>query len=75
MESWNFVVRGLDSNSAPKFIGQPTNTKGEAEKLRKSAETIGWRYVAVYDASLTEVKGDAERGAIKKKGSVIGFSA
>lgn len=57
-ESWNFVIVGQDSNGLRKFIGQPVNTKELAERLRKSAETIGWRNVAIYDADLREVKGD-----------------
>lgn len=56
-ESWNFAIVGQDSGDVPKFIAW-ANTKEGVRQLRKNAETLGWRKVTVYDASLTEVKGD-----------------
>ena len=47
--SWKFAIVEQDSSGVPKFIGW-ANTKEEAEQLRMSAETVGWRKVAVHDA-------------------------
>lgn len=53
-ETWQFAVVGTD-DKGPRYLGF-TNTYEEAVKLQGNATTLGWQRVAVFDATLTEVK-------------------
>jgi len=55
-ETWNFAVVGCNPNDCPRYLGF-TETYEEAVKLQENMATAGWRRVAVFDATLQEVRG------------------
>jgi hypothetical protein len=52
-KSWSFTVVGCDSNNIPKYLGV-TETREEADKLKKEMEAAGWCRVAVFNAAHQE---------------------
>jgi len=58
-ETWNFAVVGRD-DKGPHYVGF-TKTYEDAVKLQGNATTIGWLSVAIFDATLTEVKEKPKR--------------
>jgi len=55
IEGWNFAVVGCDSHDNPKYLGF-VQTRKEADRFQKEVEKLGWRRVAVFDATLQEQK-------------------
>jgi hypothetical protein len=54
-KTWKFAVIGTDGKEVPHFLGV-FDTYEDADKYKTNAATAGWQRVAVFDATLTEVK-------------------
>jgi hypothetical protein len=60
-ETWNYVVVGWDS-TGPKFLGITESYEG-ATSLQQTRAMQGWANVAVFDATLREVKEKPKAGS------------
>jgi hypothetical protein len=54
-KTWAFAVVGCDLNEHPKYLGF-AQTYEDAIKLQENMSVVGWRRVAVFDATFHEVK-------------------
>lgn len=54
-ERWNFAIVGCDSNNLMHYLGF-VKTYEDAAKFGEDMKKDGWNNVAVFDASLQEVK-------------------
>jgi len=54
-KSWEFAIVGCDQNEIPKYLGFEKNID-EAFVFKGKMEVLGWSRVAIFDASLLEVK-------------------
>ena len=52
---WNFAVVGQSIPNLPHYIGVTDDMEG-AKQLAKSARSIGWQNVAIFDPSLKQVE-------------------